>query len=217
LLLKDQNPVIITCYICWKINKPFKFFQAISSTEIATQKISDIINDKLGATLGNYLISNIINTNKNEVKLNEIENKLKMLVDKSTSENYGINVLDVGIKRINYPQIVAETVYNRMQAEREKEAKKYRAEGMEKASIIESNTDKFIAEIISEANKKAEIIKGEGDKKAIEIYSNAYSKEPDFFEFLKSLEVYGSVLNEKSTLILSTESDIFKYLNKTEK
>ena len=103
-----------------------------------------------------------------------------------------------------------------MQAEREKEARKFRAEGKEEASKIQASTDKQVAEILADAYKQAEIIKGEGDKRAMEIYANAYSKNPDFFEYSKSLETYCDILKDNSTVILSTDSDLFKFLTQFE-
>jgi membrane protease subunit HflC len=118
----------------------------------------------------------------------------------------------MGIQRITYPAVVADAVYNRMRAEREKEAKKYRAEGTEAAAKIEAETDRKVTEILAEAYKKSELIKGEGDREAMAIYSDAYGKHREFFEFLESLKTYEKVLKTKSTLVLSTESDLFKHL-----
>lgn len=216
LLLGDKNPVILTCYVCWQIEDPLSFFESLSTNLIAAQKLGDMVNSQLGGVLGDYTIDNIINTQTEMVKLEEIENKIIENANKNTRESYGIKIVSLGFRRILYPSIVADSVYERMQAEREKEAKKFRAEGKEEASKIQASTDKKVAEILADAYKQAEIIKGEGDKRAMEVYADAYSKNPDFFEYSKSLETYCDILKNNSTVILSTDSDLFKFLTQFE-
>ena len=212
LLLGDKNPLILTCYVCWRIYDPLLFFQSTINRDICQQKLSDMINSQLGSTFGDYTIDNIISTNAQQVKLHEIETKIMDSSNNKTKEKYGIEILSVGVRRINYPSIVENSVYERMRAEREKEAKKYRAEGEEAAAKIRAQTDKESELILAEAYKKAEIICGEGDQKSIEIYAEAYGKDPELFEFLKSLETLKNILKEKTTLILSTDSKLLKYL-----
>ena len=217
LLLGDKNPLIITCYVCWEISDPLTFLQSLTISDIVDQKIGDMVNSLLGSTLGDYTIENIINVKPELVKLEEIEVRILAESKQKAIEKYGIRIIDVGIRRLAYPQIVTQSVYNRMRAERDKEAKKYLAEGKEEAAKIEAQTDKEVAQIIAEANKESEILKGYGDKEAMSIYAEAYSRDPEFFEFTKSLEACREVLKRKSTLILSTESEIFKYLKYTGK
>jgi len=216
LLLGDKNPVILTCYVCWQIEDPLSFFESLSTNLIAAQKLGDMVNSQLGGVLGDFTINNIINTQSEMVKLEEIENIIIENANKNTRESYGIKIVSLGIRRILYPSIVAESVYERMRAEREKEARKFRAEGKEEASKIQASTDKQVAEILSDAYKQSEIIKGEGDKRAMEVYADAYSKNPDFFEYSKSLETYCDILKNNSTVILSTDSDLFKFLTQFE-
>ena len=216
LLLGDKNPLIITCYICWEIADPLTFLQSLTSSDIVDQKIGDMVNSLLGSTLGDYTIENIINVKPELVKLEEIETRILSESEQKAIEKYGVRIIDVGIRRLAYPQIVTQSVYNRMRAERDKEAKKYLAEGKEEAAKIEAQTDKEVAQIIAEANKESEILKGQGDKEAMIIYAEAYGRDRGFFEFTKSLEACRQVLKNKSTLILSTESEIFKYLKYTE-
>ncbi len=212
LLLGDKNPLILTCYVCWRIYDPLLFFQSIITRDICQQKLSDMINSQLGSTFGGYTIDNIINTDAQQVKLQEIETKIMDSSNNKAKEKYGIEILSVGIRRINYPSIVESSVYERMRAEREKEAKKYRAEGEEEATKIRAQTDKEAEIIQAEAYKKAEIISGQGDQRSVKIYAEAYGKDPELFDFLKSLETLKEILKEKTTLILSTDSKLLKYL-----
>ena len=213
LLLGDKNPIILSCYVVWKIDNPVIFFQAVGNPENAAQKLSDMVNSQLGGIVGDYTIDRIINTNPEEVKLAEIEKKMLLNSNERAKEKYGIEIIQTGIRQVAYPSIVSDAVYERMKAERRKEANKYRAEGREEAAKIEAKTDKEVRGILADAYKISEITKGEGDGEAIRIYAEAYGKDPEFFQFLKSIEIYKDILGGKSTLILSTESELFKYLN----
>ncbi|MBW2220562.1 MAG: protease modulator HflC, partial [Deltaproteobacteria bacterium] len=208
----DKNPLILTCYVCWKVSDPLVFLQSLTTTEISEQKIGDMVNSLLGSTLGDYTIENIISIKPGSVKLGEMEKKILNASKEKAIAKYGIQIIDVGIRRLAYPQIVAQSVYNRMRAEREKEARKYVAEGREEAANIESQTDKEVATIIAEAQKQSEILKGQGDRQSMMIYAEAYNKNMDYFEFINSLEACKELMKKNSTLILSTDSEVLKYL-----
>ncbi|MDP8213923.1 MAG: protease modulator HflC [Candidatus Euphemobacter frigidus] len=212
LLLKEQKPIIMTCYVCWQINDPLVFFQSLGTSAIAEAKLGDMVNARLGNVLGDYSIDQIINTNPEKVKLAQIEERILNECNEQAREQYGLKVVDLGVRRITYPTIVTEAVYNRMKSDREKEAKKYRAEGGKKAAEIEAEADRKAKEILARATRDAEIIKGEGDKEAIKTRGEAYSQAPELFEFLDSLDTYRRILGRDTTLILSLDSDLFRYL-----
>lgn len=212
LLLGDKNPIVVTSYICWRIQDPLLFFQSLAGQETATQKLGDMVNSQLGNALGDFSLTDIINTEAAKVKLSILEAGILEKISSGASEKYGIEVTQTGISRIAYPTVVADAVYNRMKSEREKEALKYRAEGREEAAKMRAKADRQVTEILAEAYKQAQILKGEGDQKALNIYAEAYGKDQEFFEFTKSMEAYKDILGQKSTLILSTDSDVFKYL-----
>ncbi len=217
LLLGDKNPIILTCYVCWRVCDPSLFFQSVAMVDAAQQKLADMINSQLGSVLGDYQLRHIINTDPEKVRLIEIEAHILNNSNKNVKAKYGIEILQIGIRRLNYPSIVAKAVFNRMQSERDKEAKKYRAEGTEEAAKIEAQADRKASEILARAYKESEIIKGKGDRESIRIYGEAYSRNPELFEFLKSIELYESLLQGKSTLVLSTETDLFRYLTTPKK
>lgn len=216
LLLGDKNPIVLTCYICWRVSKPLLFFQSLVSTDIAVQKLGDMVNSQLGNALGDFGLSDIINTDPDKVLLGELENTILRNTNTNAGQKYGIEVVQVGIRRMAYPAIVADAVYNRMRSERQKEAKKYRAEGKEEAAKIKARTDREVAEIIAEAEKKAHILRGEGERQALKIYSQVYGRDREFFQFTKSMDVYKELLGSNSTIILSTDSDLFKYFTPKE-
>jgi membrane protease subunit HflC len=213
LLLGDKNPIVLTSFICWRIQDPLLFFQSLSDTDTAAQKLGDMVNAQLGNALGNLKISNIINTDASELQLEKIEESILKNINTGAEEKYGIRVVQAGISRIAYPKVVADAVYNRMKSEREKEALKFRAEGREEATKIKARADREVSEILSEANKQAEILRGKGDQEALKIYSEAYGKDKEFFEFVTSMETYQEILGAESTLVISTDSELFKYLN----
>lgn len=218
LLLKDKNPIVVVCYICWRVDDPDLFIKSLGSkslagAENAELKLGDMLNSQLGSVLGDYNLDNIINTDPEAVKLAEIEASILRNLESMAGEKYGIDVVRTGIRRLEYTEIVENAVFNRMRAEREKEAQKYRAEGRQQAATIEAQTDREVKEIMAEAYKNAQIIKGEGDREATRIFAEAYGQDREFFEFLKSLELYSETLQENTSLILSTDSPLFKYLD----
>lgn len=212
LLLGDKKPIIISCYVLWKISDPLLFFQSLGVTDNAVQKIGDIVNSKLSIVLSDYSIENIINTEADAVLLEDIEEKVSLATNENSINKYGIEVLRTGVNRLAYPSVVIDAVYERMRSERTKEADKIRAEGNEVAQKITAEADKKAREIKAEAKKQALILKGEGDRESMSIYTDAYRQGGEFFDFLQSLETYSSILGKDTTLILSTNSDLFKYL-----
>lgn len=213
LLLGDKNPIIVSCYIAWAVEKPLLFFQSVGYSQNAVQKLSDMVTSQLGIILGDYTLNNIINVDPEQIKLAEIEKRLRDNSDSSAQDKYGINIAKIGIKRLAYPAIVIEAVYNRMKSERNKEAAKLRAEGKEEGMNIRTEADKNAKEIEAEAYRSSQILRGEGDRTAMNIYAEAYSQDPEFFDFLKSLETYKNILSKNTTLILSTDSELLKYLD----
>jgi len=209
----DKNPIIMACYICWKVADPALFFQRVKNVENASQKIGDMVNSQLGGVLGGYDLDSIINVDPEELKLEEIEERVAQNTRDKARDEYGIEMVRMGVRRLSYPAIVENSVYNRMRAEREKEARKFRAEGSEEAAKIEAQTDLEVKRLLAEAYRDAQILKGEGDREAMRIYAEAYGQDQEFYEFLKSLDIYKKTLKENTTLILSTDSELFRYLN----
>jgi len=211
-LLKANKPIIMSSFIAWKINDPLLFFEVIGFDKNASSKLEDMVNSYIGNELGNYSIEQIVNVDKDKVKIEYIENKIKDLTSKESIEKYGIEIVKIGFIRVSYPSIVTKAVYTRMKTERETEAKKLRSNGEERAQTIKIEANKKAKEIISKAKKEAIIIKGKADAKSMEIYGETYDKSREYFDFIKSIDTYRKILKNKTTLILSTDSKLFKYL-----
>lgn len=212
LLLGDKKPIILSCYILWQIEDPMLFFQSMGRVESAVQRIGDIVNSKLSIVLADYRIEHLISTEAENVLLAEVEEKITETSNVNSIDKYGVRILKTGIQRLAYPSVVIDAVYERMKSERTKEADKIRAEGREVAQKITTEADKQVREIRAEAKKKALILKGEGDRDSMAIYTEAYKEGGEFFDFLQSLETYSSILGKDTTLVISTDSDLFRYL-----
>ena len=213
-LTQDKKNIIVQCFVCWRIDEPLEFFQAIGNNISAAKKIDDIVCAQIGSILGNYEMSSIISIEKDAVKIKEIEKAITESSNKKTMDSYGIEIKEIGICRLALPQDNVESVYKRMKSERESIANKYRAEGKEKADIIRSEANKTQSNILSEAYKDAEIIKGEGDAAATKIYAEAFEKDSAFYKFIRTLESYKKIIDDKTTVVLSSKSDLLKYLNR---
>ena len=212
LLLGDKNPIIMTTWVAWRVHDPLQYFRSLVNRRTAREKLGDMVVSGLGSALADYTLDDIINPDPTLVRIGDLESRVLDAAAGAARDKYGVEVVRLGLRRIAYPSIVAEAVYNRMRAEREKEARRYRAEGTEEAAKIEAATDTEVSALVAEAYREAETIKGEGDREASRIYADAYRRDPEFFEFLRSLELYRQTLNERTTLILSTESRLYRYL-----
>lgn len=211
-ILGDKNPLVISCYVCYRITRPETVIQRFVTVESLKQQMDDMLVSQLGNELGNYRIENIINVNREEIRLNDIENKVTRDIGVKALEEYGIEIVSIGIKKITYPPVVAKSVYERMKSERQIEASRYRADGQQQSAKIDAETNLKVSEIMSDAIEKSEITKGIGDNKSISMYSSVFSKDPEFFKFINTLESYKDIIRKNDVLIFSMKDSLFKYL-----
>jgi membrane protease subunit HflC len=226
----DKTFIWVDTFARWKITDPVKFFQTVNNQFNAIGKLNDIIDPAVRNFITSYSLIEAVR--KSDRKLDEdsvsmedafrayysvtvgrekiTEGILKQAQPKLAQ--FGIELVDVKIKRINYVEQVRKSVYGRMIAERKQIAEKYRSEGRGEAQKILGEKEKDLQEITSEAYRKAQIIKGKADAEATVIYAKAYGVDPEFYSFVQTLETYEQSLDEKNTLILSTESEFLKYL-----
>ena len=207
ILSKDKKSLIVDNYVRWRIVDPLLFLQTVQTEPIAKTRIDDIVYSELRRELGTHNMSEIITESR------------ELIMEKVTRESaiatkpYGIEVVDVRLKRVDLPQNNEQSIYRRMQAERIRQANKFRSEGEEESQKIKASTDKDKTIILANAYKEAEEVKGEGEAKAVDIYARAFSKDPDFYEFYRTLETYKIILDKKTTLVLPTNSKLFDILN----
>jgi len=176
----------------------------------AQSRLDDIIYSNLRENFGRQTLEQIVSRKGGEL----MEDITKSSDERS--RDYGIEILDVRIKRADLPEKNEQNVFSRMRTERERLAKKFRAEGEEAASRIRSESDKEATVLTAEAQRDAQIRRGQGDAEAIRIYADAFGRDPDFFEFVRTLEAYRASLGEDTTLVLSPDSAFFRYLKEAE-
>jgi membrane protease subunit HflC len=209
IITKDKKNLVVDNYAKWRIKDPLKFYQTKRNEVGAQALLDDIIYSSLREELGKYTLSQMVSENRAHIMTD---------VTQDTNEkalSFGIEVVDVRIKRADLPPENEKHVFGRMQAERQQEAKKYRSEGEEVAIRIRAEADKERTIILAEAKRKAEELKGEGDATATKIYAAAFQQDREFFEFIRSMDAYKSALGEKTLLVISPESEFFRFLKKS--
>jgi membrane protease subunit HflC len=211
-LTRDKKNLVIESYVAWKIQDPKRFVETVGDPIGAEMRLHDIVWSGLAAALGTHDLESIVSTNLQTVNASEMLDRLSALTDRAALEQYGIEVMDVRIKRLNLPEQNKQSVYARMRAERERIARQYRAEGEEQALSIRADADRQKEEILSVAYKEAEKVKGEGDAESTRTYSQAYSRNPRFYKLLRTLESYKKIFDDKTTAILSSDSELLKIL-----
>ena len=206
ILSKDKKSLIIDNYVRWRIIDPLLFLQTVRAVPTAKTRLDDIVYSELRQELGTHDMVEII-TETREL----IMEKVTKASNEETSK-YGIEVIDVRIRRVDLPRENEASIYARMEAERKRQANKFRSEGAEEAQKIRAATDRDKTVILAEAYKKAQQIRGEGEAIALDIYASSYSKDSDFYEFTRTLEIYEKVIDKKTTLVLPGDSKLFKGL-----
>lgn len=233
---KDKKFIWIDTYARWRISNPLVFFQRVRDERGAHSRLDDIIDGETRNAIANFDLIEVVRSSSREFELTEeliiletaeVIGKIQVGREKiaqvilehasKISPEFGVELKDVRIKRINYVEEVQKSVFDRMIAERKRIASKYRSEGDGKSAEIRGQKERELKRIQSEAYKKAQDIKGKADAEATRIYAQAYNLDPEFYQFLKTLETYRSSLDSETWLLLSTDSEFLKFLRSSEK
>jgi membrane protease subunit HflC len=206
IITKDKKNLVVDNYARWRITDPLKYFQTMRNETGAQARLDDIIFSNVREELGRRDLIAIVAEARAEL-MEHVTRRTNV-----KAKEYGIEVVDVRIKRADLPLENERAVFERMRAEREREAKKYRSEGEEKALGIRAQADKEKTIIISEAKRKSQVIKGESDAVATRLYATAYSRDPEFFYFLKTMEAYKESIDEGDSLIVYPDAVFFRYM-----
>ena len=206
ILSKDKKSLIVDNYVRWKIVDPLLFLQTVQAIPTAITRLDDIVYSELRRELGIHEMSEIITENR-EIIMEQVTRN-----SKTATFPYGIDVVDVRIKRVDLPKENQKSIYARMEAERKRQANKFRSEGDEEKQKIHASTEKDKTIILANAYKEAQQLRGEGEAIALEIYAKAFGADPDFYEFVRTLETYKKIIDGKTTLVLPIDSDLFKLL-----
>ncbi len=206
ILSRDKKSLIVDNYVRWRIVDPLLFLQTVRAIPTAKTRLDDIVYSELRQELGTHDMHEII-TEAREL----IMEKVTLASNEETSK-YGIEVIDVRIRRVDLPRENEASIYARMEAERKRQANKFRSEGEEEAQKIRAATDRDKTVLLAEAYKTSQQIRGEGEAEALDIYAVSFSKDPEFYEFIRTLETYEKVIDKKTTLVLPGDSKLFKIL-----
>ena len=210
IIASDQKRLIVDAFARFKIKDPLKFYISVGNERVARSRLSTIINSRIRGVLGNEELATLVSKERGRLM-----DKITQDVNAEASK-LGIEIIDVRIKRADLPQQNSEAVYRRMQTERLREAKEFRAEGAEIAQTVRSTADKEVTIILAEANKKSEILKGEGDGKRNKIFADAFGKDLNFFSFYRAMQSYEkSLIGGETSLILSPDSEFFRFFGKS--
>ena len=209
IITKDKKTMLIDNYTMWRIQDPLLFLQTLRTEPAGESRLDDIVKSELRVELGTHNLIDVVTKTREEI-MEKVTKEANL-----QSVQYGIEVLDVRIKRADLPGDNAQKVFGRMRSERERIAKKYRSEGAEEATKIRAETDKEKVILVAEAYKKEQEIRGDGDARATKIYADAFNKDREFYAFMRSMEAYKNSLKTDTTVILSEKSDFLKYLNKS--
>ncbi|MDP2940097.1 MAG: protease modulator HflC [Candidatus Omnitrophota bacterium] len=229
---KDKKYIWVDVTARWKIIDALKFLQSVGNEIGAQSRLDDIINSATRDAVTNHLLVDAVRDSNRILESKELgedaifaeealerievgrQQLTRAILEKAKvlAPQYGIEIIDVRIKRVNYVEDVRNKVYDRMIAERKRAAEKYRSEGLGKSAEIQGQVGKELKLITSEAYRQAQGVIGKADAEAIGIYAQAYNQDPDFYSFLKTLETYQKTIDENSTIILTTDSDYYKYL-----
>lgn len=206
-LTLDKKRLVADPITRWRIIDPLRFYMTLRDETGAKARIDDIVNSELRRELASHEFSNIIGNAREPLMVRVAENS------RTQTKPFGIEVLDIRIKRADLPREVQESVFQRMRAERDRVAKQYRSEGEEKAATIRAETDKQKTIILAKAYEEAQGARGEGEAEGTRIYASAYGMDPEFYTFIRNLEAYEKSLDAESTLVLSTSSGLFRYFS----
>ena len=209
VIASDQKRLIVDAFARFKITDPLKFYISVGNERVARSRLATIINSRLRSVLGTQSLATL---------LSEDRTKQMAIIQEGVNAEagkFGIEIIDVRIKRADLPQANSEAIYRRMQTEREREAKEFRARGAEMAVTITSTADKEVTVILANAKKQSEIMKGEGDGLRNKIFADAFGKDPEFFAFYRAMQAYETALiGGDTSLILSPDNEFFKFFGK---
>lgn len=211
VILSDQKRLLVDAFIRYKILDPLRFYQTVGNENGFKARVTGLLSGGLRRVLGSNPLEVVLSQDRRGL-MQKIQNSIN-----AEADDFGVILIDVRIKRADLPKANSEAIFARMRAEREKEARQFRAEGAEESQRIRSRADRDKTVILAEAQKQSQILRGDGDGEAITIYANTFNKDKDFFAFYRSMEAYKKAFqdgDEDPTLILSPDSEFFRFFNK---
>jgi modulator of FtsH protease HflC len=206
ILTQDKKNMVVDNFSRWKIVNPLLFYRTVRNIQGGLSRIDDIVYSQMREALGRYTLTEIVAVERSTI-MDEVTVKSNVILSQ-----FGIHIIDVRIKRTDLPQENQMAIYGRMQAERERQAKQYRSEGREEATKITTMADRQRAVLLADARRAAEAARGEGEAAATAIYAEALSQDPDFYEFVRTMDAYKKTMKDQTQFVLTPQSEFFKYL-----
>jgi modulator of FtsH protease HflC len=213
MLSQDKKNVLVDSFVCWRIFDPLRFAQTVKTRIEAEARLFDVSASELGAAVGNEPIEAFINVGSGGVKLREVSERVGDAVNNVMRGNFGIEVVDLQINGLQLPAQNRESVIGRMRAERDRIATKYRSEGEEEALKIEAEATAARERILAESRGRAESIRGTGEARALELFAKAYAQDPEFYRFLKTMQTYEAIIDDRTTIFLPSDSKLMGLLD----
>ncbi len=208
LIFADKKRLVVDAFTRFKIVDALKFYQAVNNEDVARSRLGNIVNSALRKTLGEVEMLAVLSKGRDELMQN-IRDRVN-----TEAKNFGIEIVDVRIKRADLPDANSQAVYNRMQAERDREAKSERALGEEESQNIRADAERQRTVLLAKSKKQANILRGQGDAIRNRVFAQAYLQDPEFFAFYRSLEAYKKALTSRdTTMVLTPDSEFFRYFN----
>jgi membrane protease subunit HflC len=208
VIASDQKRLVVDAFARYRIQDPLRFYQTLGSIAGANSQLAILLNSALRRVLGEVTFTHVVRDQRAELM-----SRIRELVDHEAT-SYGIEVVDVRIRRADLPEQNSQAVYQRMQTERQREAAEFRAQGAQRAAEIRSRADREVTVLVAEATSKSEQIRGEGDATRNQIFAEAFNKDPDFFAFYRSMQAYETGLKHSDTrLLLKPDTSFFRYFN----
>jgi len=211
VILRDQKRIVVDSIVRYQIIDPLKFFQTTRTELALNDRLGRIVNSSVRGVIAQYELNDLLSENRIKIMSEILENV------RQEESNFGIEIVDLRLKRTDLTAEVQSNVFDRMRTEREREANLLRAEGQEISQKIKATADREKIEIIAEAEKQSNILKGEGEAARNKILNDAFAKDPEFFEFIRSMEAYSDTFKDGSTtMVISPDSDFFEYFENSE-
>ena len=211
-LTADKKAIRVESYGAWQLTDPTLFLVSVGDQSGAETRLADIMNAELGVALGQYNLDALVTTRADQSKLATLTGRVTEGANRRAT-TYGMQVKDVQLKLLNFPDANRQAVFARMKSEREQIARQYRSEGSEEAAKIRAEAERQQKVLLSEAYAKAEQLRGQGDAEAMRVYAEAFGKDQEFYRFVRTLESYGKFIDEKATIVLPSNSELLRYLN----
>lgn len=206
IITSDQKRVVMDSFLRYRISDPLKFYQTVGSEFGAQSRLDGVVISSLRLVVGSSNFSSILSEERENI-MRTIRGEVNQ-----QAQAFGIEIVDFRIRRTDLPDANAQSIYQRMQTEREREAKEFRAQGEEVSQRIRARADRERTVLLAESQKKSQILRGEGDALAIKIYADSFGQDPEFFAFYRSMEAYRKALGQDgTTMVLSPDSDFFSF------